>query len=160
MSQCYEVVTPSGKSVQVWHIHGDAVRSSSMVLSYYSYAKVISELVEYSKIKRNIYYELQQSQRPLQVESWLDWFITGDVYSVGFGWDFSEIDLWWAAERKCREHAKTGMLYCFFFDKDGNVRSKEKLLKSMNADVRVIKLGSYPEGFQTINNEIHALLHS
>ena len=150
---CYEFITDNRKqkAVQVWHIHGDAARHNSLILSYYSYARVISELFEYSKKRQNGYEEAQQEERPLQIKSWLDWFIMGDVYSVGFGWDFSEIDLWWAVERKNREHAQTGALHCYFLDGDDKVRSKGGLLSSMGAKVTVLDKGdSYSEGYKRI----------
>ena len=125
------------------------------MLSYYSYARIISELFEYSKTRQNEYEEAQQAEKPLSVKSWLDWFIAGDVYSVGFGWDFSEIDMWWAAERKNRENAKTGTLYCYFLDCDDKVRSKEALLSSMGAEVAIIeKRDGYEEGYRKILQEI------
>ena len=34
----------------------------------------------------------------------------GNVWSVGFGFDFSEFDIWWATERKAREKADHGKL--------------------------------------------------
>ena len=154
---CYELRKDSAKEepLQVWHIHGDVARHNSLVLSYYSYARVVSELLEYSKKRQNGYAEAQKEEKALQIKSWLDWFIIGDVYSVGFGWDFSEIDLWWAAERKNREHAQTGKLHCYFFDSDDKVLSKEALLLSMGANVSIIKkTDSYNGAYETIINTI------
>ena len=120
---------------------------------------MISGLCEYSKTRKNEYEEKQIEETPFPIKSWLDWFIVGDVYSVGFGWDFSEIDLWWAAERKGRENAQTGVLQCFFFDTDDKVQAKTTLLRAMQANVTVVEKGhSYREGYERIIHNIETEL--
>ena len=44
--------------------------------------------------------------------SWVDYFLTGEVYSVGFGFDLSEIDLWWLVDCK-RRHFSNARLHIF-----------------------------------------------
>ena len=39
----------------------------------------------------------------MECQGWLDYFLMGDVHAVGFGFDLSEFDIWWAIERKSRE---------------------------------------------------------
>lgn len=56
--------------------------------------------------------------------SWLDYFILGDVYSLGFGFDTSEMDLWWLLCRKKRERADHGELY--FFEPERKSASRKK----------------------------------
>ena len=104
----YEIPTITGKHVPVFHVHGDIMRKHSLVLSYYSYVDTINKLSERNRALGNTLQENQLAQKPIQAKTWLDWFLIGDVYSLGFGWDFSEVDLWWAAERKAREHADVG----------------------------------------------------
>ena len=60
----------------------------------------------------------------MEALSWLDYFILGDVYSLGFGFDTSEMDLWWLLCRKKRERADHGELY--FFRAGAQVRPHEK----------------------------------
>lgn len=110
LSICYAIPRKDRSPVQVWHIHGDTLRHTTLILSYYSYAASIYRLQEYNKRLGNALEEHQQSGNALTVRSWLDWFLAGDVFSVGYGYDFSEIDLWWALERKKREKADVGQL--------------------------------------------------
>ena len=52
------------------------------------------------------------------MKSWIDAFILNDVYSVGFGLDYAESDLWWLLERKNREETNHGKFY--FYEPNSN----------------------------------------
>ena len=47
------------------------------------------------------------------MKSWIDYFILGDLYILGFGFDFAEFDLWWLVNRKLREKADCGEIYFY-----------------------------------------------
>ena len=110
---CYILDRPGRPPLPVWHIHGDLGRHKSMILSYYTYAGAVSRLSEFNRRRANDFQDSERAAHPLRLKSWTDWFITGDIYSVGFGYDFSEFDLWWAAERKARENANVGRLVSY-----------------------------------------------
>ncbi len=103
----------NGKPLPVWHIHGDAMHSQSLVLSYYDYMDLVFRLKEYNHRLANRITLEQQAGHPLAAHSWLDWFIVGDVYCVGFGMGLCEFDLWWALERKSREDADVGTFFYY-----------------------------------------------
>ena len=150
---CYVLQRSDGKTIPVFHIHGDAYRSTSLVLSYHSYVRAAYYLFEYSKKRKNIYQENQQEEKPINAASWFDWFLCGDVYSVGFGWEPCEFDLWWANERKSREKAGVGKHIAYFTDENKEIAQKE-MLRAMNAAVCLIK----KEGreYSDVYNEIIA----
>ena len=119
---CNFVKTPSGKEIPVFHVHGEKSRKHSLVLSYYSYAKSVAKLHALNKERANQYYEKQAESKEIDVWSWLDYFILGDVYTLGFGFDLSEFDIWWALERKAREIANHGKAYlCMITHKDAQL---------------------------------------
>lgn len=130
----YEMPTSTGKRIPVFHVHGDVARKHSLVLSYYSYVNTVNKLSERSRTLGNTLLEKQQAEQPLQAKTWLDWFLTGDVYSLGFGWDFSEVDLWWAAERKARENAMVGKHTAFLIG-EKSMAHTQALLQSTDATV-------------------------
>ena len=80
------------------------------------------------------YYKKEEDK--IRPKSWLEYFIFGDVYVVGFGMDLSEIDLWWLLNRKKREelpHGKT------VFIKDANEEldmMKRSMLEVMDVEIR------------------------
>lgn len=149
---CNAVKTPEGKTVPVFHIHGEAARKRSMTLSYYSYANALAQMVSYNKKLANSLQELQEEQKKRICGSWLDYFLLGDVWSVGFGLDVSEFDLWWAIERKARENARHGRLHAFFDGEPGTQSPQSLLLEAMEAVATYIpvKDGNYEEHYETI----------
>lgn len=151
LSICYEIPREGKKSVQVWHIHGDAERHASMILSYYSYANAIHKLQEYNKRLGDAVYEHQEAEKDLPVRSWLDWFLVGDVYTVGYSFGFAEIDLWWAMERKKREHAHVGRLHYLNISKESSAEC-EPLLKALGAECKNIYLNDrpWPEAYDEV----------
>lgn len=151
---CYIMERPGLPPLPVWHIHGDLGRPESMILSYYSYAKAISRLQKYNRKLKNAFQDAVEARRTIAPLSWSDWFILGDVYSVGFGYDFSEFDLWWAAERKARENAAVGRLIAY---QDRQEKSDPvcALLKSIGAEVvRVRDYEDYAQFYSIVIDDI------
>ena len=105
------------KDTQIWHIHGEARKPGSMILGHYYYGKLLRRCVarldgtkEISEDKKPAYVGKEKDfsrnfkqKRPQKIGSWIDAFVLGDVYILGFGMDFSEADLWWLIEYK-RNH--------------------------------------------------------
>ena len=158
---CNMVKRKGGKNVPVFHAHGEVARKGSLILGYYSYANAISKLIEVNKKRADIYQVHQESGKPLQCLSWLDYFILGNVYMVGFGLDTSEFDSWWAIERKSREKATHGELYAYMID-DGkkNLNPQDTLLSAMSAKLITIKKTGkdYLPAYQDIYDDINGKL--
>ena len=70
---------------KIWHIHGEAAYPNTMVLGYSAYAQLLHTYMEKIEAPEN---------------GWLNAFVNGDVYILGFGMDFAEIDLWWLLQHK------------------------------------------------------------
>ena len=61
------------------------------------------------------------------------------MFAVGFGFDFSEFDIWWAMERKSREHASHGQLHAYMIG-DQPDQAKSAMFKTMDVEERFVKL--------------------
>lgn len=140
-----------GVTNRVWHIHGEARKPNSMILGHYYYASLLHRITSYIQGRGNIYQQKQKDSTELILGSWLDSFILGDVYILGFGMDFSEIDLWWLINRKKREKAKHGKVY-FYQPGDDSFDEKEELLKLLG--VEIIHCGCpFPVGTEQEKNQ-------
>ena len=154
---CNSVTTSDGRTIPVFHIHGEAARKHSMILSYYSYANSLSRLVNYNKnVLGNALYEHQQEQKDYQCRCWLDYFILGDVWSVGFGLDVSEFDVWWAIERKAREKAAHGRFKAYFDGEPSGNTAQKLLLEAMDAEFKAIPVveNNYEKMYQSVISDI------
>ena len=94
----------------IWHIHGEIRRRNSFILTHDEYGRLMGAILKYNKVrgKNNgkILRETDENGSPRKKEfnfcSWFDYFIYGDLYILGQGFDFSEFDLWWLISRRQR----------------------------------------------------------
>ena len=63
-----------------------------------------------------------------------NYFLLGNVWSVGFGLDVSEFDVWWAIERKAREKAVHGKFRAYFDEEADKDTAGKLLLEAMDAE--------------------------
>lgn len=118
---------------RVWHIHGEARTPDSMVLGHYFYGNTVARMKAYLEQYGGLYSHYQKQGQDKPLCSWLDAFIMGDVYVLGFGFDLSEFDLWWLLNRKKLEKADHGKVY-FYQPHTAAFDEKLQLLKLMNVE--------------------------
>jgi hypothetical protein len=73
------------KDKKIWHIHGELNNPESIMIGYEHYMGSI----------HNIQTNQNKKKDEKKKESWVDIFLRDDVYILGLGLDFGEIDLWW-----------------------------------------------------------------
>ncbi len=118
---------------KVWHIHGEARKPSSIVIGHYYYGNLLSRIQKISEARKNRYARAAQEGKEYPNTTWVDDFILGDVYVLGFGYDFSEMDLWWLLNRKARESAGHGSVH--FYESSAGNELKHALLRAYGAEV-------------------------
>ena len=123
--------------MRIWHIHGEARVANTMILGHYYYANNLAKMraLLQGSSKR---YAARSKTKTSKFDCWLDSFILGDVYVLGFGFDWSELDLWWLLNRKKLENANHGKVY-FYEPSTVGFNEKQELLKKM--DVEIIDCG-------------------
>ena len=117
---------------RIWHIHGELRKPGSMILDHYKYVSLICKIKELSDKRGSSY-----TKDDFVCRSWVDSFILGNVYVLGFGFDFSEIDLWWLLERKKREKSAHGKVIYYAVDTEENLKNdapKFELLRNLGVD--------------------------
>ncbi len=151
---------------RLWHIHGHIRNMNSIVLGHSYYGRLLTKYVTHIAQLKNDYEKMVTGIKPLRYNSWLDAFILGDVYILGFGFNFSEIDMWWLLDRKA--HEKDGVrgktiFYEPVLDTDND--NKKELLSVYKTDVRTLDThiskgesykyaGFYKSALQDIKGEI------
>lgn len=130
----YNEFSYQGVLNRIWHIHGEARKPGSIVIDHNAYAMLLGRYIEHMKQAGHKYIRAAESHSEFPMYSWLDAFITGDVYFLGFGLDYSEIDIWWLMERKAREQANVGKIHYFDIGTVG-FNEKQELLKALGCQV-------------------------
>ncbi len=112
----FNCISNGTRDVNIWHIHGEVREPCSMILTHEEYGRLVYELVanEQAKRKSNI----------ICFDSWIDYFLYGDLYVLGQGIDFAEFDLWWLLSRRHREGERAGKAFFYSPQEKGNVFTK------------------------------------
>lgn len=96
----------------IWHIHGEINKPKSIMLGLDHYCGSIGKINNY--IKGN--YKFQKNNESVELKSikeklinnhfdeisWVELFFTTNIHIMGFGLDYSEIDLWWVLIKRAR----------------------------------------------------------
>ena len=130
----YNQVRCGNTENRIWHVHGEIRKTDSMILGHYWYGKLLYKIIEESEKNKDRYARNQKDGKPTELNSWMDSFILGNVYVLGFGFGLSEVDLWWLLNRKQRERADHGRVYFYELCSEKQ-REKTELLKLMDAEV-------------------------
>ena len=156
----------------VWHVHGDSARPSSMVLGYDQYAGSLQKIRNYAtegvKIKR-LDYRLSSPVKNGMIEfesnrsiySWVDYFLRDHLHIVGLGMDFTEIDLWWLLLHKRRRTNQTGKVFYYQAGLTPNADTPvTSLMRSLNVEVIPVIADSYAECYLRIADEIECRIEA
>jgi len=131
------------KDNRIWHIHGEARKPDSIIIGHYYYGKLLWKIqshIDKKCVGNNSYLKCRNHGRNISIDSWVDPFILGDVYVLGFGFDLSELDLWWLLNRKKKEKANPHGKVYFYEPRLGN-KFDERIRLLQLMDVEVIDCG-------------------
>jgi len=146
----------NGITRDIWHIHGETRNISSIVFTHDEYSRITSDIVEYCRSAKNKYNNFSQS---INMISWIDYFIIGDLYILGFGFEYSEFDLWWLLNRRVREKADIGKVHFFIPYWELKDKSSIKyIMDQLNVDVitgkDIVEEGKYFSFYEFAINKI------
>ncbi len=156
----YNEIIYKGHKNRIWHIHGAAKNYSSIVIGHYYYGNLLTNYKNYYDHVGISFLKAEEAGKEYKSKSWLDSFVLGDIYSVGFGFDFSEIDLWWLLDRKKREKASHGILhhYAPYWEGEKN-KSKYELMKCYDISIHnknpKVKDGNYVDYYKSLIGQMN-----
>lgn len=159
LSTYYDLPAGNGRTVPLFHVHGEALKPDTVILGHYFYGNLLFRYDDYlTRYAPGQSYRDRMDDNGMEVLSWLDYFILGDVYSLGFGFDVSEMDLWWLLCRKKRERASHGSV--LFFEPDrSTTETKNALLTTYGVEritlgARDLKSSEYQGFYERAVDEI------
>lgn len=129
------------KQIDIWHIHGEARKPDSMIIGSYYYACLTSKIVD---VLSGINYRKDNGKNinVVSIKNWAEALFYGDVYVLGFGYDYSEQDLWWLLNKKANEtKIEIGRVFYYEPDKDDEVLIKKSLLNVFGVQTEGLNLG-------------------
>jgi hypothetical protein len=154
----------------IWHIHGDVNRPKSIILGYDHYCKEIAEIRKYMPSDfRNIARANVSSSKSLQSlslsgESWIDLIFKDDIFIIGLGLGFAELDLWWLLDIWSRLK-RMGIVYnkIYYYDAilqdnidniDNSKESFKDTLSCFGIEYIAYKFPTYMEAYDMCMSDI------
>ncbi len=153
----------------VYHIHGEAKYRKSICLGFEHYAgsleKIRGDLVRTTG--KNNFRLMDVLKNGEQPPEWYYRFFTDDVYMVGFGFDESELDLWWLLDYR-RSESKIWNLVrnrIVYFDTDEQknrestqCRRRNALLEAFGVEVVVCDGITYKKRYEEALKKAEGML--
>ncbi len=94
------------RTMHIWHIHGELRNSNSIILSHDAYGSLTGKITQYIDESHSNYVS-----NNIKFDSWIDYFVFADIYIIGFGYDYSEFDLWWLLNKRFRTNNRGKMVF-------------------------------------------------
>lgn len=144
----------------LWKIHGELSNIGSIMLGYYHYCSYIGQIKkflvgDYEFAKRKVKGKIPKiedrlSITPYDIFSWIDLFFTSNIYIIGLGLYYEEIDLWWILTNRKRLIQKLGdniisNKIVFYGDTEPGMKS---MLNHLDVDVVTSKKRNYEDKYK------------
>ncbi|MDF9824917.1 hypothetical protein M2475_001152 [Breznakia sp. PF5-3] len=125
----------------IWHVHGELKYPRSIVLGQNMYAKVVGKMNAY----------IEQDDFLKAYHSWIDFMFLKEVHMIGFGLDYSEIDIWAVLNARVRyfhKHENENTIYFYIYTENPkDISELETILESYHINVIKNKENEDPETF-------------
>ena len=150
----------------LWKIHGELSNIGSIMLGYYHYCSYIGQIKKYlvgdyefakKKVKGKIpKIEDRLPIIPNDIFSWIDLFFTSNIYIIGLGLYYEEIDLWWILTIRKRLIQKLGNniisnKIIYYGDIEPGMKS---MLKNLDVDALTSKNRKYERKYKDYIDDI------
>lgn len=149
--QYYE--TANGK--RIWHVHGDIAKPDTMLMGHYYYAKQLKHIQDCVAKTIQRYRICMDRGEEFHSYSWVDQFLTGDVYILGLGMYLCESDLWYLLCCKKRNFPETNIC---FYDKECGDKTINIMLKTYGVSMidgdALGATGTYEEFYDSAMTDI------
>lgn len=141
----YNELSDEKNTYKIWHIHGEGRKRETVVLGHHYYGELLGKIHDEVLRDKKDSSDYYKNPETVDVRSWVDAFMIGDVYILGFGLDYSEFDLWWLLNyKKCK-----GCGTVFYYGPRSTGESgKVSILKLLNVQTNDIGFDVIPEDYK------------
>lgn len=163
--KCY---SNSSQEKFLWRIHGELSNHNSIMLGYDHYCSYVGHIKKYKSgeynfgLRKRKYpdpipkIELRLGEPNFEIISWIDLFFVSDLYIIGFGLYYDEIDIWWILTMRKRLMKKLGKgvinnKLVFYGE---CAPGKKKLLERLGVEVYIPASTGFPDQYREFIDDI------
>lgn len=144
---------------RIWYIHGELNRPNSIILGHKQYCDYTAKIVDY--ISKSCWNIDNMIEVKTDAQSWIDLFFCSNIYMIGFGLSYEEIDLWWLLSyrkrlQKLNPTICNNRIVYFGECKQG----KKELLETLGIELLSSSQNEYIEKYNDYIDEIQIILKS
>ncbi len=127
-----------GIGTRIWHVHGEYLKPHSIIFDYYDYCSLLAKVKNPKKPTSMEKTEecLSDGNNHQENSNWIQTFVWGDIYILGFSASIEEPLFWWAMARKKHKQPQEGRVYFYeptFAFKGKNSRKRNQRQKDVLA---------------------------
>ena len=115
-------------ATRIWHVHGEYLKPQSIIFEYADYCSLLSKIKNYPRPQCNESTEESLEEGNGTPKNWVQAFLKGDVYILGFSAALGELAFWRMMEKRKRKDFENGMVH--FYEPKFEYREEKNLLKN------------------------------
>ena len=147
-----------GNIINIWHIHGEIRKKSSLVLDHNKYGILMGKIYQ-SDVKGILKVDKRgYDYSSYNCKSWVDLFLITDIYFVGYGLNYSEIDIWWVLEKRKKYNLKIKNEIYFYSAYSSEFNATKKLLIK-NENIRIISCNKATKDVDCFKNYFRNIIN-
>lgn len=157
----YNLCQETNQYGKVWHIHGNVQNRKSIILGYDHYCRQIARIRDYIPMQLRKVALTDQQKVNWKGESWINLFFSDDIYIIGLGLDFAELDLWWLIDlwARCKKNdiIRNKIVYMDVATTE-KTNPLSKIFENYGMEYKVFRRQEYIEAYSDCLDELNTFL--
>lgn len=139
------------EATRIWHVHGEYLKPQSIIFEYADYCSLLSKIKNYPR-------PLCDAQTGEAVDgkamptNWVQAFLKGDVYILGFSAALGELAFWRMMEKRKRKTFEKGKVH--FYEPKFAYREEKNLLKNQQQKAVLTMVKAFGADYHSLGVEI------
>lgn len=112
---------------KIWHIHGEYHNPQTIIMNNSQYTNLITNIGKVTSRSVQLKNKNKDSSDKVSnYHSWVDIFLDAEIFILGFGYAYSEIDLWWLLNRKKKKDEDNFKVHFYQLVTNNNQEDQKK----------------------------------
>lgn len=139
------------EATRIWHVHGEYLKPQSIIFEYADYCSLLSKIKNYPRPLCDVQTGEAVDGKAMPT-NWVQAFLKGDVYILGFSAALGELAFWRMMEKRKRKKGENGKLH--FYEPKFAYRAEENLLKNQQQKAVLTMLKAFGADYHPLGVEI------
>ena len=139
------------EATRIWHVHGEYLKPQSIIFEYADYCSLLSRIKNYPRPHSDAQTGEADNGKEMPT-NWVQAFLKGDVYILGFSAALGELAFWRMMEKRKRKKGEKGKVH--FYEPKFAYREEKNLLKNQQQKAVLTMLKAFGAAYHSLGVEI------